>query len=390
MPQAKLPKNKRVLLRVDLNLPIKNGEFADLSRLIAIGPTLNTLLKNQCQVTLCSHLGRPDPKDFQSKYSLQNVTKAIEHMYKIQCDICEIATSEIQAKLPHLNAKRVLLLENTRKYPGEKQDQPEFAKELAANFDHFVFDAFAVAHRKHATTHAIFDYIKASAGLLIEREIAHLQPLLYGNYKKPLSVILGGKKIETKIGVIINFLTKSQNILIGGAMANTFLKAKGFNIGKSLYEANKIETAKSILSITAEHECDLVLPTDVTTTKDIKNPKIIEVKNIEDLTDDDCIIDIGPSTVNDFQNKLQASQTVIANGPLGYYELPASLQGSKHIFSFLANSKAKTIIGGGDTIDCIRLSKLSLKKFNFISTGGGAMLAYLSKQNLAALLKLKL
>lgn len=390
MSNQRLPKNKSVLLRVDLNLPFKKGEFTDLSRLVAIGPTLNKLLKNNCKVGLISHLGRPDPDNFEERFSLKNVAKAIEQMFKIGCEFTEIDKTSIANILPKLDSTRVLLLENTRKYKGEKQDDPKFAKDLAANFDHFVFDAFAVAHRKNATTHAIFDELPSTHGLLVEREIAHLKPLLYDQFEKPLTVILGGKKIETKIGVIINFLTKSENILIGGAMANTFLKAKGFNIGKSIHEPKKIDTAKSILSIVSEHECDLILPVDVITTKDLKNPKTIEVKNVENVQDDDFIIDIGPSTINDFQTKLQNTKTVIANGPLGFYELPASLQGSKQIYKTLSNLDANTIIGGGDTIDCIRLSKISLKTFNFVSTGGGAMLAYLSKQHLPALLKLEI
>lgn len=385
-----LAKNKKILLRVDLNLPIKNGKIKDLSRLVAIGPTLQNLLDNGCKVTICSHLGRPDPDNFDENLSLKHICQVIEQMYKIECDFSEIDATDIDQKIESLNPKKVLLLENLRKYKGEKKDDPNFTKNLASHFEEFVFDAFAVAHRKNASTHEIFNHLPSKQGLLLEREIKNLKPLLNGEFENPLSVILGGVKIETKIGVILNFITKAKFILIGGAMANTFLKAQGFEIGKSIYEESKIDTAKGILKIASDHEAQLILPNDLVTTKDLKNPKVIEVKSVSEVKTDDYIIDIGPSTINDFQNAINESKTIIGNGPLGFYELPASLQGSKSIFKCLSEHKGKTILGGGDTIDCIRLSGISLKQFSFISTGGGAMLKYLAKDHMPALDKLNI
>jgi phosphoglycerate kinase len=385
-----IAKYKKILLRVDLNLPIKNGKVKDLSRLIAIGPTLHNLLENGCKVTICSHLGRPDPDNFDQNLSLKHICQVIEQMYKIECEFSEINATDLDQKIESLNPKKVLLLENLRKYKGEKKDDPAFSKELASHFDEFVFDAFAVAHRKNASTHEIFNHLKSNKGILIEREIKNLKPLLKGEFENPLTVILGGKKIETKIGVILNFITKAKFILIGGAMANTFLKAQGFEIGNSVYEESKINTAKGILKIASEHEAQLILPSDVVTTKDLKDPKIIEVKSVSEVKSNDYIIDIGPSTINDFQQAINESKTIIGNGPVGFYELPASLQGSKSIYKTLSEHNGKTILGGGDTIDCIRLSGISLKKFNFISTGGGAMLKYLAKDHMPALDKLNI
>lgn len=380
LKQAKL-QDKKVLLRADLNVPIKNKKITDLTRIKELKPTIDFLLKNKARVAICSHLGRPDGKP-NKEFSLKQVALALSKTLKVKVKFVDDCTSPKIAKLiDNLEHKQILLLENTRFYAEEESNDKKFAETLADPFDLFVNDAFGTAHRAHASTEGVTHFLKSYAGLLMEAEIKAMAPLLDTHKtKKPLTVIVAGAKIDTKIGIIKKFIGLADNILVGGALANTFLLAQGHNVGKSLVEKDKTQLALEILALAKKKKTNLLIPIDAVVSDEISPKAKTETVDVDQVRSKMIILDIGPKTAKLYSDVVHNSKTVILNGPMGLYEMDPFANGTKSLFKEIAKAKAITVIGGGDTIDAITKFKISPKKFNHVSTGGGAMIEFLEGQ----------
>lgn len=363
----------KVLLRADLNVPIKNGKVTDATRIEGIKATVEFILKAGASLAICSHLGRPDGKP-NPEYSLNQITYTLAEILGYQITfIDDCIDPNIADKL---NPNQVLLLENTRFYTEEEANDPEFSAKLAAPFDIFINDAFGTTHRAHASTEGITHYLPAYAGLLIQKEVETMSPLL-SECPKPLTVVIGGAKIDTKIGIIQNFIGKAENILIGGALANTFLLAEGYNVGKSLVEEDKVELAREIMLQAETNNTSLLIPSDLILADEISSDAQTVDLPPEDITSNMMILDIGANTISNYATIIKASQTVIANGPMGLYEHLPFAQGTIQVLQAIADCKGTTIIGGGDSIDAMNKYNISEQKFDHISTGGGAMIEFL-------------
>jgi len=375
---------KRVLVRVDFNVPItKEGEVLDEFRIISVLPTINYLREQKAKVILASHLGRPKGKDESLK--MDPVAKALEKLggfkvYKLDDCIGEEVKSFINNKMQF---GEVVLLENLRFYKGEEDNDPEFAKELASLADIFVNDAFATAHRVAASTVGVTQYLPAVAGFLMEKEITTLTKLLE-NPEHPYVAVLGGAKVSDKIGLIKNLLNKVDKLLIGGGMCFTFLKAQGYNIGRSLCEDDKLEVAKSLLDEAKSKGVKIVLPVDVVTATEVKEEGFAGIFYIEDMKSDLIGVDIGPKTVKLFENELKDAKTVVWNGPLGVFEVEKFAQSTFDIAKFIGSLEGvTTVAGGGETVAAFRKFNLQ-DRITHLSTGGGAFLEFLEGKVLPA------
>jgi phosphoglycerate kinase len=366
------PKNKKVLVRVDFNVPIKDGIVGDDTRIRAAIPTINYLLEKGAKIILCSHLGRPkggpDPK-----LSLKPVA---EHLAKLLGKPVAFANDCIgplaEAAVKLLKPGEVLLLENTRFHPEEEQNDMGMAKKLASLADLFVNDAFGTAHRAHASTEGVTHFIPGVAGFLLEKEIKYLGQAIAAP-KKPFVAIMGGAKISDKIGVIKNLLKKADTILIGGGMANTFFKAQGYEIADSLVEDDAVKTAKELLKGAGNK---IMLPVDVVLGDKFEAEAKKKTIPLGQIPAGWRILDIGPETVKAFSKVIAGAGTVVWNGPMGVFEFPKFADGTFGIAKAVAASKAVTIVGGGDSVAAIQQSGLA-DKITHISTGGGASLEML-------------
>lgn len=365
-------KGKRVLVRVDFNVPIKDGVVTDDTRIKAALPTLQYLLDHGASLVLCSHLGRPkegpDPQ-FSMKPVAEHLAKIMEKPVAFAED-CIGPVAEKAAKA--LKPGDILVLENTRFHKGETKNDPEMAKQLAALADIYVNDAFGSAHRAHASTEGVARYLPAVAGFLMEKEIQYLGQAI-ADPKKPFVAILGGAKISDKIGVIRNLLTKADQVLIGGGMANTFFKAQGYPVGDSLVEDEALETAKQLL---AEGGTKLRLPVDVVIADKFEDGAAKKVISMGPVPDGWRIMDIGPETVATFSKVILPAGTVVWNGPMGVFEFPNFAEGTFGIAKAVAECKGVTIVGGGDSVSAVKKSGVA-DKITHISTGGGASLEML-------------
>jgi len=366
------PKGKRVLVRVDFNVPIKDGAVGDDTRIRAALPTLEYLLERGAAVILCSHLGRPkDGPD--PKYSLKPVAA---HLGKLTgkpvafAEDCIGPAAEKAAKA--LEPGEILLLENTRFHPEEEKNNPEMAKQLAALADIYVNDAFGSAHRAHASTQGVAKYLPAVAGFLMEKEIQYLGAAV-ADPAKPFVAILGGAKIGDKIGVIENLLARADTILIGGGMANTFFKAQGYPLADSLVEDEVLETARELLVEGGQH---LRLPVDVVIADKFEAIAAHKTMPTGPIPAGWRILDIGPETVAGYARVIKAARTVVWNGPMGVFEFPEFAKGTFGVAKAVAESGAVSIIGGGESVAAIQQSGLA-DKITHISTGGGASLEML-------------
>jgi len=377
-------KGKRVLVRVDFNVPIKDGKVGDDTRIRAALPTLNYLINQGASLILCSHLGRPKGGPA-PELSLRPVA---DHLAKLLgkpvnfAEDCIGPVSEAAAK--SLIPGELLLLENTRFHKEEEKNDPVMSRKLAGLADIYVNDAFGSAHRAHASTEGVTHYLPAVAGFLMEKEIQYLGQVI-ANPKPPFIAILGGAKISDKIGVIRNLLNKANSVLIGGGMANTFFKAEGYPIGDSLVEDEALETAKQLI---AEGKNKLRLPVDVVIADRFDAQATSKVISMGPVPDGWRILDIGPQTVAAFAKVISTAGTVVWNGPMGVFEFPRFADGTFGIAKAVARSKATSIIGGGDSVAAVAKAGLS-KKITHISTGGGAsleMLEGLTLPGVAALL----
>lgn len=377
-------KNKRVLVRVDFNVPLKDGNVGDDTRIKAALPTINYLLEHDAAVILCSHLGRPkgapDPA-----FSMKPVAEYLKKFvvcnvyFSSECvgPIAEKAASE-------LKTGEILVLENTRFYPGETKNDEVMSKQLASLAEIYVNDAFGSAHRAHASTVGVTNFLPSVAGFLLEKEIKFLDQAIE-NPKRPFVAIMGGAKISDKIGVIKNLLSKADTVLIGGGMANTFFKAQGFPIGDSLVEDEVLDVAAELVK---EGGAKLRLPVDVVIADKFDNEAHTQVVEVGPIQEGWRILDIGPKTVNEYSKVVTDAGTVVWNGPMGVFEMSNFARGTFDVAKAIAESNAISIIGGGDSAAAIQQSGLS-DKITHISTGGGAsleMLEGIQLPGLAALL----
>jgi phosphoglycerate kinase len=367
-------KGKRALVRVDFNVPMENGQVTDDRRIRAALPTINYLLDHGAGVILMSHLGRPkggpDPK-----FSMGPVAGKLQELLgRPVKKLDDCVGPEVETVCKAAQPGDVILLENTRFYKEEEKNDPAFAAKLAALGEIYVNDAFGSAHRAHASTEGVTHTLRpAVAGFLMEKELEYLGMAL-ADPARPFLAIMGGAKISDKIAVIENLLSKVDSLLIGGGMANTFFVAQGYNVGKSLVEAEAVDTAKKLL---AEHADKLVLPVDAVIGSEFKADAEAKIVPVDEVPADWMILDIGPATIAHFSNRLAAAKTVVWNGPMGVFEFPRFAEGTFAVAKALANLKgAITIIGGGDSAAAAEQSGLA-DKMSHISTGGGASLEFL-------------
>lgn len=383
-------KGKKILLRVDFNVPLdKNGEIEDDTRITEAIPTIKHLQKEGGKLIIMSHLGRPGG-EIKEELRLTNVAEHLSKLLKKKVKkMNEVLSEDVKKEIKKMKDGEIIMLENTRFRKEEKECEKSFTKELAALGDVFVNDAFGTAHRKHASTAGIADHLKAYAGLLMEKEINALSPILEEEPIRPLTMIFGGAKIDTKIDIIKNFIDKADYFLIGGALANTFLTAAGYNVADSLYEEDKVEVAREIMLECEKHHERFVLPHDVVVASKISDDVQTANIPIEDVLGDMKILDVGKWTAEKFANIVQDSGTIIWNGPLGLYEYDAFKKGTEIVANALAKHECVSILGGGDTADCIKKLNIPAESFTHISTGGGACIEFLSGKKLPGIEILK-
>ena len=375
--------DKRIILRVDLNVPMLEGKVTDKSRIKKIIPIIKEFTNRKAKVILISHLGRPKGK-VDNKLSLKPMAPILENLLSSKVYFFnKNYGSEVVEKSKKIKAGEVLLLENIRFNAGEEANDVTFAKELAKVGDIYVNEAFSCSHRAHASVYEITKHIESYAGKLFSEEVNMIN-MLTNKAKKPISCIIGGSKISTKIGILTNLIKKMQVIVIVGAMANNFLKYKGYNIGKSLFEENQENLLKDIIKKCEKNNCKLIIPEDVIVAKGsygaVTGLDKAKLKSLNKIDDDDLVLDIGENTVKKICNIIDESKTILWNGPAGYFELDKFSVGSNEIAKKITeNTKNKSLIsiaGGGDTVAAINKSGCS-DGFTYISTAGGAFLELL-------------
>lgn len=379
-------KGKKVFVRVDFNVPFDNkGEISDDTRIVAALPTIKHLVDEGAMVVLTSHLGRPKSKA-DTQFSLAPVAKTLsEKLGKPVAFVDDCVGPKVKEACAAMKPGDVVLLENSRFYPEEKKNDPEFAKKLAEDTgaEAYVNDAFGTAHRAHATTAGVAAYLPIKvAGLLIERELEFLGSKTE-NPERPFTVILGGAKVSDKITVIDSLLDKCDSMLIGGAMAYTFALAQGRKVGNSLVEADKVDLARAALEKAKAKGVNFLLPVDnvVTDSIDFAGGTVGELKVMEDIEDGWSGVDIGPKTVELYKSEISKSKTILWNGPMGIFEIKACAAGTFAIAEAVAKSDATSIVGGGDSVKAVKKSGYA-KDVTFISTGGGASLEFLEGKEL--------
>ncbi|MDH6603152.1 phosphoglycerate kinase [Bacilli bacterium PM5-9] len=370
---------KKVLVRCDFNVPIKDNEISDDNRIVQALPTINYLIEHNAKVVLCSHLGKIKSEEDKKTKSLKIVAKRLSELLNKEVKfVPETRGKELENEIQQLNNGDVLLFENTRFEAGETKNDDELARYWANLVDLFVSDAFGTVHRAHASTAGVAKYVEDSAvGFLIEKELDFIGGAL-ANPKRPLVAILGGAKVSDKINVIDNLLKIADKVIIGGGMSYTFIKAMGYETGNSLVEEDKIELAKSYLEKGKEK---LILPIDSVCASEFSNDAIIKVCENEEIEKDMMGLDIGPKTIELYKDVLKDAKTVIWNGPMGVFEMSNFAQGTIEICKTLASLDATTIIGGGDSA-AAAISLGFADKFSHISTGGGASLEFMEGKKL--------
>ncbi len=370
-------RGKNVLVRVDFNVPMQKGQVTDTTRICAHLATLKALRDGGARVGLVSHLGRPKGTR-NMEYSLSPVAKALEKLSGWPVSMVDDCVGpEVSRALASIPEGALLMLENVRFYPEEERNDAIFAKELAAPFDIFVMDAFSAAHRAHASTRGVADLLPAFAGELMRKELEALGTVR-DHPKHPFVLILGGAKVSDKIGVIENMLGHVDSILVGGGMAFTFLKAQGKEIGKSLCETEKLDFAREMLDRAREKGIDLLLPEDAVVAPELKDGVLGAVVSTDAMPEGQMGLDIGPRTADRFAQALKSAQTVLWNGPMGVFEIPAFVEGSQKIARAMVEATARgalTVVGGGDSAAAIAQFGLE-KGVSHVSTGGGASLEF--------------
>jgi phosphoglycerate kinase len=369
--------NKRVLVRVDFNVPVQDGEVTDDTRIRRALPTIRYLLEEGARPILISHLGRPKGEP-DPKYAMDPVAARLQELLGEPVRKLDAAVGpEVVEAFDDWDGKGVVLLENSRFYPGETSNDPEFADQLAAMADLYVNDAFGAAHRAHATTVGVAERLSAAAGLLMEEEIDYLDKVLE-DPERPFVAILGGAKVSDKLGVIESLLGTADSLLIGGAMGYTFFKAQGYEIGNSLVEEDYLEEAKRLM---AEAGDRLVLPVDVVVADAMEEGAGSEIVASGGIPSGKMGLDIGPETVDLFKGRISGARTIFWNGPMGVFEIDAFAKGTEGVARAVAESEATSVVGGGDSVAAI--NRLGLEDLmSHISTGGGASLEYVEGKEL--------
>ena len=370
--------NKRVLVRVDFNVPLdeETGAITDDSRIRATLPTIRYLTDRGARVILCSHLGRPNGKVVEKLRLVTIAQRLAQILGKPVKYSRDSIGSEAKKSVAELNDGDILILENIRFHPEEKQNDASFAQALASLADLYVNDAFGTSHRAHASIVGVTQYLPSAAGLLLEKEIETLSGIIE-NPAHPFATLLGGAKVSDKVDMIENIMGKVDYILIGGGMAATFLKAKSYEVGLSLIETDKLGVATKLMEKASNNHACLLLPVDVVVTDEISQTAEDKIVAIENIASDKRIVDIGPRTARKFVETLQKCKTVFWNGPMGIYEIPQFAEGTKTLANALANLNATTVIGGGSTAEIVTDIGLA-DKMTFVSTGGGASLGFIS------------
>jgi len=382
------PSGKKVLVRVDANVPLKTShaadgelEVADDSRLRALLPTVNYLLEHGAAIALCSHLGRPKGPD--PKLSLAPIARRLGELLGRDVPLIpESVGPVVRQAIAALRPGDVVLLENIRFHPQEEKNEPTFAKDLASGYDLYVNDAFGAAHRAHASTEGVAKILPAYAGLLLEKELLALGGLLRAP-ERPFLAIIGGAKVSTKIDVLRALLARVDALAIGGGMANTFLLATGLRIGRSLAEADRAGEARAILDDAKAQGKRVLLPEDVVCAPSVDDAgaRASTVKDVGDVADDLAIVDIGPRTIERYADEIHRAKTIFWNGPVGVFEIPAFATGTKRVAELLASSGATTIVGGGESVQAVQELGLA-EKMTHVSTGGGASLELIEGKTL--------
>jgi phosphoglycerate kinase len=368
-------RGKRVLVRVDFNVPLEAGRITDDTRIRAALPTIRHLIDGGARVVLMTHLGRPDGKVVESLRVAPLAARLSELLGQPVAAAPDCVGPAARAVADALGEGQVLLLENLRFHPEEEDNDPAFARELASLGDVYVNDAFGTAHRAHASTEGVAHLLPAVAGYLMEKEISIMGRALV-RPERPFVAIVGGKKVSDKIGVLNNLIQRADRLLVGGAMANTFLKAHGLEIGKSYFEAEALDTAARLVREAKGASKDLLLPRDAVVTAELRPGVEHRVVPVTAVPAELLIADIGPETVQTFAEALEGARTVVWNGPMGVFEIPPFDQGTRRIAEALTRVQGTTIVGGGDSVAALEEAGLA-DKVTHVSTGGGASLEFL-------------
>lgn len=376
-------KGKRILIRQDLNVPVKEGQITSDIRIRASIPAIELALNSGAAVMLMSHLGRPTEGEFDPASSLQPVAVRLSELLDkpVRLEKEWISGIEIQPG-------EVVLCENVRVNIGEKANSPELGKKMAALCDIFVMDAFGTAHRAQASTHSVIEHANtACAGPLLSSELEALGKSL-NNPVSPVVAIVGGSKVSTKLTVLKTLANKVDQLIVGGGIANTFIAAAGYSVGKSLYEADLIDDAKALIAAAKANNSDIPVPVDVVCAKEFSESATATIKKVSDIAVDDMVLDIGPETAKQYASILKSAKTIVWNGPVGVFEIDQFAEGTKTLAFAIAESDAFSIAGGGDTLAAI--DKYAIKdKISYTSTGGGAFLEFLEGKELPAIAALE-
>ena len=372
-------KNKLILVRVDLNLPVINGVVQDETRLQSVLPTIQEIIKKGGKVVLCSHFGRPNG-EYNKKYSLKPLidplSKALNYPIVFSPTCIGPEAEELKN---NLKEGQTLLLENLRFHKGEETNNKDFSEGLTLGIDYFVNDAFSCSHRKHSSTVGVTNFLPSFMGTHLEKEIKALEGVL-NNPNKPVAAIIGGSKVSTKIDVINFLLKKMDIIIIGGAMANTFVAAKGLDVGKSLFEKECIDLAKELIEKSQNNNCNLILPTDFIVSKNLKKNAEYTTANFDSLPHNMMALDIGPKSIELINLNINNCKTILWNGPLGAFETypfdKGTNQVASHVSRLTKQKKILSVAGGGDTVSALNNAKV-LNDFSYVSTAGGAFLEWL-------------
>ena len=374
--------NKKILLRLDLNVPLENGKISDTTRIDKILPTLKFLIKKKTKIIILSHVGRPKGK-IVKELSLKPICEDLKKKLNVSTKLITKNIYEIKNKdfFEKFN-EEILILENIRFYIEEEKNDHKFAEHLASLGDIYVNDAFSCSHRAHASIYQISRYLPSYSGVQLDLEVAALNKIT-AEITKPITCIIGGSKVSTKIDIIKNLLPKFDNIIIVGGMANNFIEYFGNNIGKSLKEKNCHEIIDEIISLSEKNKCKIIYPDDVLVSKFLNGSPVN--KELDQILPDEMILDIGPRTINKIINIIDNSKTILWNGPAGYFENPNFANGSIKIAEKIVennkSSKIFSVVGGGDTVSLLNNLKI-VGNFNFVSTAGGAFLEYLEGKKL--------